>query len=129
MTEEATVVRNASLVDECSLAALVLPDISDLDRYIVALEWRRAVIERVATFEEQVAKEKEHRSKVAFLDHLLAHCEHWQETEPWKVLETEAKRDGALAAARKCRMMIDQMEREARAFILRLKILANGQST
>ena len=126
MTAAIDLVRKAALVNECEPNKLILPDESDLDAYIQALEWRRAIIERVAAFEELVAKEKEHVAKSQMLSHQLEHCEHWRETEPWKVLEVEGKRDGALAAARKCRMMIDQMEREARAYHLKLKTMVGG---
>ena len=99
--------------------AIVLPSESNLDNYLLALEWRRAIVDRVSSWEELAALEKIHRAKIAMLtEQLESNSAH---LKPWELLELEGKIDRETAATRKCLVLMDQLERETRAWHLKLK--------
>jgi len=100
---------------------LVLPDERDVDAYLQALDWRRAIIERVSGWEELEALEQIHEAKQDMLREKIAGL---QPTSPtWLRKELEGKLLREEAATRKCRRLIDQYEREARAWNLKLESL------
>lgn len=101
--------------------AIVLPSEDDLDAYLKALEWRRAIIDRVIGWEELAALEKIHRAKVEMLAEKIETGN--GNLKSWEKLELEGKLDRETAEARKCLMLMDQLEREARAWHLKLKMM------
>ena len=109
--------QKAFLLEAHGPQAIVLPDESDTDAYLQALEWRRVIIDRVVGWEELAALEKIHRAKAD----MLAEKYEAANGPAWEKLELEGKRDRELAEARKCRMFMDQYEREANAWHRKLK--------
>lgn len=117
-------IKQVSLLETHGPQAIVLPDENDVDAYLQALEWRRAIIDRLAGWEELAALEKIHRAKAE----MLAEKYEASNGKPWEKLELEGKRDRELAEARKCRMFMDQLERETNAWHRKLKaMVGNGK--
>ena len=113
--------QRALLLEAHGPQAIVLPDERDTDAYLQALEWRRIIIDRVVGWEVLAALENIHRAKAD----MLAEKYESANGTVWEMLELEGKRDRELAEARKCRMFMDQYEREANAWHRKLKEMMN----